>query len=336
MDMSETSNRIVLAPAARREAPINFRYSVRDGVRLSDLTALGPSEHGLLRRHARDGLVRMWGSMPNKDDVWSAVRRGDVVLFYTDKHFAAVAVVAGKVQDTKIADAVWNPAPDSWRNILFFGSVWSISLPVSSVAALLDYAPNWSGPREFFIPILTRQRRALSQFDSVSDFVASLTAESSLGTGGASGQSYADVIGQVESDADLRQVLAKLKARSLGTIPESTSTTVDRIKRDAKLVRDLKQLYDGHCQVCDDTFRTTAGTNYSEAAHIVPLERRLPGIDSYLNMAILCATCHRKVDRGGMAIEWDEDAGAAMYEWQGTRKPLLTNKHIHTGWSPSG
>ena len=335
MDVGESGNRIILAPAARREAPINFRHSVRDGVSLSDFDALSMSQRRLLRRHARDGRVRMWGSMPNKDNVWSNVRSGDVVLFYTDKHFAAVAVVVAKMQDMEIADAVWNRAPDPWRNILVFGGVWSISLPVSSVAALLDYAPNWSGPREFFIPILKRQQRALSKFDSISDFVASLTAESSLGTGGALGQSYADVIGQVENEADLQQLLAKLQARSSAAIPESTSTTVDRIKRDARLVRNLKELYDGRCQVCGDTFQTTAGKNYSEAAHIVPLERRLPGIDSYLNIAILCATCHRKVDRGGMVIEWDDEAGVAVYDWQNIRNPLLTNRHIHTGWKPT-
>jgi len=48
------------------------------------------------------------------------------------------------------------------------------------------------------------------------------------------------------------------------------------------------------------------GHNYSEAAHIVGLERRLPGIDSYLNIVIVCATCHRKMDHGGMQIEYDD------------------------------
>jgi hypothetical protein len=67
----------------------------------------------------------------------------------------------------------------------------------------------------------------------------------------------------------------------------------------------------------------------------VPLHRRLPGIDSYLNIAILCATCHRKVDHGGMTIRWDPASKQMMVTWQGTKKPLLHNEHIRTGWSPS-
>lgn len=334
MDVTSGSNRLVLAPAARREAPINFRHSVRDGVALSDFATLSASKQDAVAAYAEGGRVRMWGSMPNKDNVWSLVQAGDLVLFYTEGHFAAIGLVAGKIQDADIADAVWKPAPDPWRNILFMRHVWSVSLPVSSVAALLDYATNWTGPREFFIPSLTAQNHALSKFHDLDDFVASLTAESSLGTGATSGQSYADLMGQLETEADLEKILSKLQAKTTHSIPETTATTVKRIRRDAKLVKDLKHLYDGHCQVCNDTFPTTAGGNYSEAAHIVPLERRLPGIDSYLNIAILCATCHRKVDRGGMRIEWDDDAGEAICTWQGTRKPLLANKHIHTGWAP--
>lgn len=147
----------------------------------------------------------MWGSMENKDAVWSSVQLGDLVLFYTDGHFAPLRWWPAKCKTPRSLTVVWNPEPDSWRNILFFGSVWSISLPVSSVAALLDYATNWSGPREFFVPALAAQKRALSQFANIEDFAASLTAES-FGTGGAPGQSYADVIGQVETDADVQQI----------------------------------------------------------------------------------------------------------------------------------
>jgi predicted restriction endonuclease len=101
------------------------------------------------------------------------------------------------------------------------------------------------------------------------------------------------------------------------------------VKRDRELVKDLKTLYDGHCQICVDTFEKVSGGNYSEAAHIVPLSRRLPGVDSGQNIVVLCAMCHKKLDLGGMEISWDVDAGQLTYLWQGQRAPVPLNKHIN-------
>ena len=334
MVVAEDTNK--MAPAARRGAPINFRHSVRDGVPLTDFAGLPQDAAATAASHAVDGRVRMWGSMENKDAEWERVRVGDAVLFYTGGHFAAVARVAGKRRDSQLADATWDPEPGSWRNILFLRDVRAIDVSVAAIAALLGYKPNWDGPREFFFPALDVQNRALGGYEDFEDFIASLTADSSLRAGLEAGESYADVVGRVESESDVEALLRRLKARNNGAIPASTKSTIQRIKRDAELVRQLKDLYDGHCQVCDDTFRTLAGTNYCEGAHVVPLERRLPGIDSYLNLVIVCATCHRKLDHGGMLIEWDGTTGEAVCEWQGVREPLVHNQHIHTGWSPAG
>jgi 5-methylcytosine-specific restriction endonuclease McrA len=276
----------------------------------------------------------MWGSRSNKTQVWNQVQVGDVLLFYTEGHFAAVARVTGKVRDSQIADVAWSPVPDSWLNVLFLGEVQQIDVPVASVAAMLNYAPNWSGPREFFRPALPKQRHALAPYDSLPDFIASLTADSAV-ENAVTDQSYVDVVGQVADQSDIERLIRKLRERSADAIPEAAASTVVRIERDGSLVLQLKALYDGHCQVCDDTFAKTTGGNYSEAAHIVPLRKRLPGIDSYENLVILCATCHRKLDHGGMTIRWDPTQKAAVVNWQGTTKPLLHNKHIQTSWTPS-
>ena len=171
----------------------------------------------------------------------------------------------------------------------------------------------------------------LAAYGSVADFLASMNGESSLGLR----DSYANALGAVQTPADIDRILARLKARDTDDIPETTTNATERIRRDAQIVLEIKRLYKGHCQVCDDTFATTNGTNYCEAAHIVAIEQRLPGIDTYQNIVILCATCHRKLDHGGMRIFWDDEQQQALYEWNGRRRPLKHNKHIHTGWSPS-
>ncbi len=125
-----------------------------------------------------------------------------------------------------------------------------------------------------------------------------------------------------------------LGARASDGIPATSVATTKRIRRDATIVLKLKQLYKGKCQVCGDTFPTVKGINYCEAAHIVALERRLPGIDNHQNIVILCATCHRKLDHGGMRIYWDADAKRAMYAWDGQERPLRHNKHINRQWAP--
>jgi hypothetical protein len=327
-----TSRKLALAPAARRSAPINFERSVVNGVQISGLPS---GARVAAAPHASGGVVRMWGSLANKRAEWDRIRAGDWLLFYTDRRFAAVARVVSKRRDPTLADAVWAPQPGSWENVLFLRDVRPIDVPVSTVAALLGYASDWSGPREFFIPAPAAQQHALSNYADLSSLIVSLTADSSLRAGAEVGESYADAVGRPMSPADVKEIVDRLRARSNGMQPKARRMVVERIERDARVVLELKALYGGRCQVCDDTFVTTAGKNYCEGAHIVPINSRLPGIDSYLNIAILCATCHKKLDHGGMRIFWDAEQAQMLYEWRGQRHPLLNNKHMHTSWTPS-
>ena len=290
----------------------------------------------MAKAHSTDGLVRMWGSLANKDQVWKDVHRGDRLLFYVDKRIAAVARVVGKRQDTPLADAVWDrKSSGPWRNVIFLRDVQALEIPVSAIAALLGYKANWWGPREFFIPKLKAQARALEDYGDLDALVASLTADSLLSGDAEMGESYTDVIGGVASDEEMKELLERVKSKSNGMSPSAKRTLVERVKRDVKLIQELKELYDGHCQVCDDTFAMTSGKNYCEGAHIVALRTRLPGIDSYLNVVILCATCHKKLDHGGMRIFWDAESKQACFEWDGLLRPLVNNKHLHIGWQPT-
>ncbi len=339
--MSTPNNKLVLAPAAKKSGPTNFKRSVIEGIPLEELALKGlarrsPESVAVAKTHSVDGVVRMWGSLANKDGVWGDVRRGDRLLFYVGGRFAAVARVVGKRQDAPLADAVWgSQSSGSWRNVIFLRDVQALETPVSAISALLGYKADWWGPREFFIPVPKAQDRVLEDYEDLDALVASLIADSLLSGNAERGEGYTDVISGAASDEEMRELLDRLKSKSNGMAPSAKRTLVERVKRDVKLIQELKQLYDGHCQVCDDTFAMTSGKNYCEGAHIVALSTRLPGIDSYLNVVILCATCHKKLDHGGMRIFWDAASGQAVSEWGGVLSPLVNNKHIYTGWRPA-
>jgi 5-methylcytosine-specific restriction endonuclease McrA len=333
--VAASNSKLVLAPAANGSASINFERSVIEGISLDELAALPPATQVAVGAHAASGVVRMWGSRANKADMWAKVKRGDLVLFYSNKRFVALARVAGKRRDRALADSVWEPDPSSWENVLFLRDLLQLSLPVSAVGTLLGYRANWNGPREFFVPAPQAQANALLGLDSVKDLAASWTADAGLSRDEPN-ETYADVVGRVSSKEDVKALLDRLKARNTRRSPDAARRAVERLKRDALLVLALKALYDGRCQVCGDTFVVVStGANYCEGAHRVPLSTRHPGIDSYLNLVILCATCHKKLDYGGMRIDWDAGRQGAYYEWDGQRHPLLLNEHIDGNWSPA-
>jgi len=67
--------------------------------------------------------------------------------------------------------------------------------------------------------------------------------------------------------------------------------SISVIQRNATLVRKLKELYSGNCQICDFTFTKESGDNYSECHHLIPLGEE--GSDSLDNVILVCANCHK-------------------------------------------
>ena len=67
MVVTDASNKIVLAPADSRGAPINCRHSVRHGVPVEDFAALLPAKRARIDPHVHAGRGRMWGSLANTD-----------------------------------------------------------------------------------------------------------------------------------------------------------------------------------------------------------------------------------------------------------------------------
>lgn len=86
--------------------------------------------------------------------------------------------------------------------------------------------------------------------------------------------------------------------------PERVETTVQRLIRDTKKSREVKEAYDYTCQFCGTRLLTPAGP-YAEGAHIQPLGEPHNGPDSSANMLCLCPNHHVLFDMGAITISDD-------------------------------
>lgn len=81
----------------------------------------------------------------------------------------------------------------------------------------------------------------------------------------------------------------------LSDLDGKTPTQKARIQhykdRNKSVVNNLKDLYNGVCQITGDTFVKKNGGNYSEVHHLIPLGR--DGSDSYANAIVVSPTMHR-------------------------------------------
>lgn len=78
-------------------------------------------------------------------------------------------------------------------------------------------------------------------------------------------------------------------------------TRVQRIVRDTKLSKEIKEKYNFACQICGTKIETSSGL-YAEAAHIKPLGAPHNGPDSKDNLLCLCPNHHVMFDYGGFSI----------------------------------
>jgi hypothetical protein len=79
---------------------------------------------------------------------------------------------------------------------------------------------------------------------------------------------------------------------------EPMSKVIRFFKRDQEIVKMLKKVYDGKCQVkgCGYTFEKPNGENYCETHHLCPLNRN--GQDDLKNMVCVCPNHHKLLHFG--------------------------------------
>ena len=80
---------------------------------------------------------------------------------------------------------------------------------------------------------------------------------------------------------------------------------ISRIIRDIPKARELKVLYENHCQICDHVIQLVDGQTYSEAHHIRPLGRDHDGPDSRDNILVLCPNHHTLCDYFAIRLNID-------------------------------
>ncbi|HEX6454887.1 MAG TPA: HNH endonuclease, partial [Solirubrobacterales bacterium] len=109
--------------------------------------------------------------------------------------------------------------------------------------------------------------------------------------------------------------------------PDERREITNRFKRNLKLVRDLKRLYEGKCQICGFTFEKNRGGPYCEAAHLDRISLREADLDVKDNIVILCPNHHKMLDHGPLLIEFDPATKELFAVIAGHREEM-TNKHI--------
>jgi predicted HNH restriction endonuclease len=77
--------------------------------------------------------------------------------------------------------------------------------------------------------------------------------------------------------------------------PDRVKRAYSVFKRNQKLIRKLKGIYQGQCQICQNKnlIETDSGAFYAEGHHLIPLGEE--GCDDLRNVIILCPLCHKKL-----------------------------------------
>lgn len=88
-------------------------------------------------------------------------------------------------------------------------------------------------------------------------------------------------------------------------IPSTVVSTVIRRIRDTSMSRELKKLYNNHCQICGNTIVTGINRNYSEAHHLKPLGNPHYGPDIESNLIVLCPNHHAEFDAKSISLNPD-------------------------------
>jgi len=112
------------------------------------------------------------------------------------------------------------------------------------------------------------------------------------------------------------------------TIPGRQFFYGDRIIRDSKIIREIKDIYQNQCQICHSTLQVPSPyNNYAEGAHIKPLGKPHDGPDELSNILCLCPNHHVQFDYGFISI--DDNLKLISSDLSLHSKPLFINSFKH-------
>ena len=114
------------------------------------------------------------------------------------------------------------------------------------------------------------------------------------------------------------------------TIPLRQFFYTDRFIRNSKLIRQIKDIYQNQCQICNSKLHVIPSPYnyyYSEGAHIKPLGSPHDGPDELSNILCLCPNHHVQFDYGFFSI--DENMKLISSDLSLNSKPLIINSNKH-------
>lgn len=321
---------LFLVPVGETRARENFERTIRRRLPPETLDELSPGARRLAR--ARRGGVRAWGSKAGKDNAnvstWSSMAPGDWVLFYLDGLFSVCGRVVVREHSPAVADRLWGSAGgETWEYMYLLDEIRQVDIPRLAAWEKLGYRPG------FHLRGFTRVDRDLdAEYESVANLIGELAGvgqdfHAAIGTAMAGDESAAVLAVDQLDQMSERELLASLAGFLASEPPAVRREVVKRIQRNRRLVRALKRLYEGRCQVCDFSIEKSGGGNYCEAAHIEPISLRRADLDVKDNIVILCPNHHKMLDHGAMSIEFDSKR-KALSAVVGGRRERMRNLHV--------
>jgi 5-methylcytosine-specific restriction protein A len=84
---------------------------------------------------------------------------------------------------------------------------------------------------------------------------------------------------------------------------DRVETTTARIVRNTQAGKELKELYQYHCQLCGEARHRAPLEHYAEVHHLKPLGRPHEGPEEQSNMLVLCPNHHSDFDHGLLHVD---------------------------------
>lgn len=241
---------------------------------------------------------------------------GDYAFFYSHGRFISVGTLRFKKFSEDLALSLWPKSDTSgepWSCVFFVENVQDIDLPLAEFNEVTGYSLK---ALQGFMRISSEYavRNIVTKYGSTEGFVASLTSgmdERALSEVVAiASKSSADIttedkakldnLTRDKSPEEIEELIRRYAERQQGKTPDQVEKLSKSYRRNTGMVKVIKEKYGNRCQICGFTFKTSKGTYYSEAAHIIPISDADVGVDSPDNIWVLCANHHKMLDRGAL------------------------------------
>lgn len=102
-------------------------------------------------------------------------------------------------------------------------------------------------------------------------------------------------------DDTIETITATMQSRNESA--ERIQRLVDELRRNERIITELKELYNDRCQVCGAHRRQTQTRGYAEGHHVRPLGVPHDGPDTRENLLIVCPNHHADFDYGMVTVE---------------------------------